>query len=43
MHTRVSEGLSSILQKRYSAKLIRTLENWQGYEEPFDYLKIEIQ
>ncbi len=42
MHTRTSEGLSTILQKRYDAKLIRTLDNWQGYGEPFDYLEIEI-
>jgi hypothetical protein len=42
MHTRTSEGLSAILQKRYHAKLIRTLDDWQGYGEPFDYLELEI-
>jgi len=42
MHTRTSEGLSSILQKRYHAKKLRTLDDWQGYKEPFDYLEMEI-
>ncbi len=39
MHTRVSEGLSEILQKRYGAKKVRTIDNWQSYGEPFDYLE----
>ena len=43
MHTRVGEGLSNVLQKRYGAKKLRTLENWQGYGEPFDYLELEIK
>ena len=42
MHTRVGEGLSGILQKRYGAKLLRTIDDWQGYGEPFDYLELEL-
>jgi ribosomal protein S18 acetylase RimI-like enzyme len=42
MHTRVSEGLSSALQKRYGAKFFRRIEDWYGFGEPFDYLEIEL-
>jgi hypothetical protein len=43
MHTRVSEGLSDVLQKRFGAKFFRRIENWYGYGEPFDYLEIDLQ
>ena len=42
MHTRVASGLSSILQKRYGAKAIRKIENWHNFEEPFEYLEINL-
>jgi ribosomal protein S18 acetylase RimI-like enzyme len=42
MHTRKSEGLSGILQKRYGAQKLRTIENWCGYGEPFDYLEMTL-
>jgi len=42
MHARVSNKLSEVLQKRYGAKFKRRMENWHGFEEPFDYLEMEI-
>ena len=41
-HTRVSQGLSKISQKRFGAKFIRRIDNWCDYKEPFDYLEFEI-
>ena len=41
MHTRTAEGLSSILQKRYNAKLLRTFENWQGWGK-YEYLELNL-
>ncbi|OGI41588.1 MAG: hypothetical protein A2593_04900 [Candidatus Moranbacteria bacterium RIFOXYD1_FULL_44_9] len=43
MHTRKSEGLSNVLQKRYHAKRLRTLINWQGWGEDFDYLELGLK
>jgi ribosomal protein S18 acetylase RimI-like enzyme len=40
MHTRTSEGLSAVLQKRYGAKLMRTFENWQGWGK-YEYLELD--
>ncbi|MEI7480144.1 MAG: hypothetical protein WCJ59_00780 [bacterium] len=42
MHTRVSQGLSDILQKRYGVKFFRRIENWYGFGEPFDYLEFDL-
>jgi len=42
MHTRVSNGLSDILQKRCGANFKKRIENWYGFGEPFDYLEIEL-
>jgi len=42
MHTRVSQGLSEILQKRYGAKFFRRIEDWYGFGEAFDYLELDI-
>jgi HEAT repeat protein/ribosomal protein S18 acetylase RimI-like enzyme len=42
MHARVATGLSSILQKRYGAKALRKIENWHNFEEPFEYLEINL-
>ena len=42
MHARVASGLSSILQKRYGAKALRKIENWHDFEEPFEYLEIDL-
>lgn len=41
MHARIQGDLSHILQKRYKAKILYTLEDWMG-GEAFDYLEIEI-
>jgi ribosomal protein S18 acetylase RimI-like enzyme len=41
-HARISNNLSSFLQKR-GAKKLRTIENWHNFGEPFDYLEIEIE
>ena len=41
-HFKVSQGLSSVLEKRFGAKKFRRIENWCGYGEPFDYLEIDI-
>lgn len=41
-HVRVSEGLSSVLQKRFGAVKFRTYENWADFNEPFDYLEIAL-
>lgn len=43
MHTRVSEGLSNVAQKRGGAKFVRRIENWHDFNEPFDYLEIDLQ
>ena len=40
-HVRVSNGLSNILQKMGAQKM-RTIEDWHNFNEPFDYLEIEI-
>jgi len=42
MHARVASGLSSILQKRYGAKALRKIENWHDFDEPFEYLEIDL-
>ena len=41
MHTRTSEGLSDVLQKRYGARLVRIMENWQGWGR-YDYLELDL-
>lgn len=41
MHTRKLSGLSTVIMHVYPAKLIRTVENWYGFGEPFDYLEAE--
>jgi hypothetical protein len=41
-HFRVSQGLSGVVQKRLNGKYFRTIENWVGYGEPFDYLEINL-
>ena len=41
MHARIQGDLSHILQKRYKAKVLYTLEDWMG-GEAFDYLEIDI-
>jgi hypothetical protein len=38
LHAR--KGLSEILQKKYHLKPVRTIENWQGWGEPFDFYEI---
>ena len=43
MHARVAGNLSNILQKRYGAKCLRKIENWHNFNEPFDYLEMEIK
>jgi len=41
-HVRVDNHLSEIFQQREGAKKIRRIENWYNFDEPFDYLEIEI-
>jgi len=41
-HVRVSEGLSSVFQKRMGAVKHRTIENWADFDEPFDYLEFRL-
>lgn len=41
-HARISEGLSDVLQKRFGAQKHRTLDNWADFEEPFDYIEIDL-
>jgi ribosomal protein S18 acetylase RimI-like enzyme len=43
MHARIAGDLSAVLQKRYGAKFIRRIENWHNFNEPFDYLEIDIR
>jgi hypothetical protein len=40
LHAR--SGLSEILQKKYHFKPVRTIENWQGWGEPFDFYEISL-
>lgn len=42
-HVRVSEGLSSVLQKRFGAVKFRTYDNWANFNEPFDYLEMGLE
>jgi hypothetical protein len=37
-HSRVGMGYSSVLQKRFKYRFIRTLNDWMGSGENFDYL-----
>jgi len=41
-YARVQNGFSVFLQKR-GVKKLRRIKNWQNFEEPFDYLEIEIE
>jgi ribosomal protein S18 acetylase RimI-like enzyme len=43
MHARIASDLSAVLQKRYGAKSLRRIENWHNFNEPFDYLEIDIE
>ncbi|MCD6471110.1 GNAT family N-acetyltransferase, partial [bacterium] len=42
-HVRVSQHLSDVLQKRYGWKFIKRIENWAGFNEPFDYLEYNLE
>ena len=35
-------GLSQILQEKFHMKPLRTIENWQGWGEPFDFYEINM-
>jgi len=37
-HSRVTEGYSSVLQKKFKYNFIRTLDDWMESGESFDYL-----
>jgi len=40
MHVRRTNGFSRVVQRLYpETRLLRTIENWYGYGEPFDYLE----
>ncbi len=40
MHARKSNGLSNFILKVFpTAKCLRTIENWYGWGEPFDYIE----
>lgn len=41
-HFRVSQGLSSVLEKRFGGKKFRRIEDWAGFGEPFDYIEINL-
>jgi len=41
-HFRSSQGLSSIIEKRFGGKKVHRIENWAGFGEPFDYIEINI-
>lgn len=43
MHARTSNGLSSVLQRRWRASQIRSFDNWSQTGERFDYLEIPIE
>ncbi|MBD3282621.1 MAG: hypothetical protein GF387_03400 [Candidatus Portnoybacteria bacterium] len=40
-HVRVNNNLSNVLQKKGFKKL-RTMKNWHNFNEPFDYLELEL-
>lgn len=42
LYARRKNSFSCFLQKRFSGKKIRTVENWLGFGEAFDYLEISI-
>ncbi len=42
MHARKSEPVTEMMQKRYGARLVRTVDKWLG-GEPFDYLELGIE
>lgn len=40
MHARTTNGLSSLIQRVFkTTRILRTIENWYGYNEPFDYIE----
>jgi len=40
MHARTTNGLSRMIQRVFeTARVLRTIENWYGYGEPFDYIE----
>jgi len=42
MHARTTNGLSRMIQRVFeTARVLRTIENWYGYGEPFDYIEGE--
>jgi hypothetical protein len=41
-HVRINHGFSSKLQHRFKAAVIKTYDNWNNYNEPFDYLLIDM-
>lgn len=42
LYARRKNSFSCFLQKRFGAKKIRTVENWLGFGEAFDYLEISV-
>lgn len=42
LYARRKNSFSCFLQKRFSGKKIRTVDNWLGFGEAFDYLEISI-
>jgi hypothetical protein len=42
-HARKSTGLSRVAKSRYGAQLLKTYENWEGVEEPFDFIMFDLE
>jgi hypothetical protein len=42
-HIRKKTGLSRVAQHRYGAQLLKTYDNWQDFDEPFDYIMFDLE
>jgi len=42
-HARVRRGYSRLLQRRYGAQKLDSYKDWQGFEEPFDYILFDLK
>ncbi|MEM9101618.1 MAG: GNAT family N-acetyltransferase [Pseudomonadota bacterium] len=42
-HVRKKNGFSRLMQRRYGAKVIKHYENWSEFNEPFDFILIDLK
>lgn len=40
MHVRTKNGLNSLVKKYFNGKKLRSIDNWLGFKEKFDYMEV---